>query len=76
MGQTIGFCPFDFYYRNNLIHNTDGVEDIWPVGSLSQFFNYANVVYWALSLLRQPNIKIRLKNPPNHFILAHILKTK
>lgn len=44
MGQTIGFCPFDSYYRNNLIHNTDGVEDIWPVRCLSQFFNYANVL--------------------------------
>jgi len=62
MGQTIGFCPFDSHYRNNLIHNTDGVEDIWPVGCLSQFFNYAKCLI-VLSLLIQPNIKIRLKNP-------------
>ena len=26
MGQTIGNCPFDSYYRSNLINNTDGVE--------------------------------------------------
>ena len=63
MGQTIRYCPFDSYYRNNLIHNTNGVKNIWPVGCLSQFCNNFMPMSYRPLPARQPNIKIRLKNP-------------